>query len=155
MGGAMHSSGASIIGANAAPLKRGTVRRSFSAFPDGSPGQGLLLLRVIVGLPLVYRGIADLAPPYLTSIPELAAAVAGIFMISGLYTPVAVAVIVLAEAWMVFSPAFAHDGERLLRILLALVSTSVAMLGPGAWSMDARRFGRKVFEIGGSAPSKD
>jgi hypothetical protein len=40
------------------------LRHSFSAFPDGWPGQGLLLLRVTVGLPLVYWGIAGLTARY-------------------------------------------------------------------------------------------
>jgi uncharacterized membrane protein YphA (DoxX/SURF4 family) len=101
-----------------------------------------------VGLPLVYWGIADLAARNLTAMADLAAAVAGILVISGLFTPVAGAIIVLVQASMAFSPAFAHDGERSIRLFLAAVSASVAMLGPGAWSMDARRFGRKVFEIG-------
>jgi putative oxidoreductase len=124
------------------------LHRSFSAFPDGWPGQGLLLLRVTVGLPLVYWGIADLAALQSARIPELAAAVAGVFLLFGLYTAAFGAAIVLAEACMVFSPAFAHDGRQLIHILLAAVSAGVAMLGPGAWSVDARRFGRKVFEIG-------
>lgn len=124
------------------------IGRSFSAFPDGWPGHGLLLLRVSVGLLLFYWGIADLAARNVTAIPNLAAAVAAIFLISGLFTPVAGVIVVLAQAWMAFSPAFANDGERSIRFFLAAVSASVAMLGPGAWSMDARRFGRKVFEIG-------
>jgi putative oxidoreductase len=128
----LHSSGVAIGGPDATPLKQMTRRRSFSAFPDGWPGHGLLLLRLTLGLPLVYWGTADLAALHLTAVPDLAAAVAGIFLISGLYTPVSVAVIVLAEAWMVFSPASAHDGERLIRIFLAAVSASVAMLGPGS-----------------------
>lgn len=126
------------------------MRRSFSAFPDGSPGQGLLLLRVTVALPLVYWGISDLAAVRLTAIPELAAAVAGIFLMTGLWTPAAGAIIAVAEAWMVFSPAFADHAEPWIRILLAALGASVAMLGPGAWSVDACRFGRKVFEIGES-----
>ena len=125
-----------------------TVRRSFSAFPDGWPGYGLLLLRVTLGVPLVYWGAADLAAAHLTAIPNLAAALAGIFLLSGLFTSVAGAMVVLAQIWMVFSPAFAPEGERSIRFFLAAVSASVAMLGPGAWSVDARRFGRKVFEIG-------
>jgi putative oxidoreductase len=124
------------------------IGRSFSAFPDGWPGHGLLLLRVSVGLLLFYWGIADLAARNVTAIPNLAAAVAAIFLISGLFTPVAGVIVVLAQAWMAFSPAFANDGERSIHLFLAAVSASVAMLGPGAWSMDAHRFGRKVFEIG-------
>ena len=122
-------------------------RRSFSAFPDGWPGHGLLLLRLTLGLPLIYCGTADLAA-HLHSIPNLAAGIAGIFLISGLFTPIAGAIIVLDQAWMAFSPAFANDGERSIRLFLAAVSASVAMLCPGALSMDARRFGRKVFEVG-------
>jgi putative oxidoreductase len=125
-----------------------TRRRSFSAFPDGWPGHGLLLLRLTLGLPLIYSGTADLAAVHLTLIPQVAAAIAGIFLVCGLFTPVAGAIIVLAQVWMGFSPAFANDGERSMRLFLAAAAASVAMLGPGAWSLDARRFGRKVFEIG-------
>jgi len=137
-----------------------TLRRSFSAFPDGGPGHGLLILRVTLGLPLVYWGIKDLTAVHLKTIPDLAAAVAGIFLISGLFTSVAGVIIVLAQGWMAFSPAFAHPGERPIRLFLAAVGASLAMLGPGAWSADARRFGRKVFEVGQPAhprsyPSKE
>lgn len=126
------------------------LRHSFSAFPDGWPGQGLLLLRVTVGLPLVYWGIAGLTARGFAAIPQFAAAVAGILLISGLHTAIAGAVIVLAETWMVVSPASGYHAEPWLHIFLAALSASVAMLGPGAWSVDARRFGRKVFEIGES-----
>ncbi|MGA7411035.1 MAG: hypothetical protein WBW33_11150 [Bryobacteraceae bacterium] len=124
------------------------MRRSFSAFPDGWPGQGLLLLRVTVGLPLVYWGITDLLAVRFLAIPELTAAVAGILLISGLFTPVAGSIVVLAEASAAFSPTSAHHAEPWIRIFLAALSASVAMIGPGALSVDARRFGRKVFEIG-------
>ena len=133
---------------NPTPLKRMIRRRSFSAFPDGCPGHGLLLLRLTLGLPLVYWGTVDLAPTHLTAIPDLAAAIGGILLISGLFTPVAGVIIALAQLWMALSPAFADGGNRSIRLFLAAGAASVAMLGPGAWSVDARRFGRKVFEIG-------
>ena len=101
-----------------------------------------------MGLPLIYWGIADVAGAHATAIPQLAAGIAGIFLVSGFFTPVAGAIIVLAQAWIAFSPASANDGERSIRLFLAAAAASVAMLGPGAWSVDARRFGRKVFEIG-------
>ena len=103
-----------------------------------------------MGLPLVYWGIAGLTALGFAAIPQFAAAVAGILLISGLHTAVAGAVIVLAETWMVVSPASGFHAEPWLHIFLAALSASVAMLGPGAWSVDARRFGRKVFEIGES-----
>ena len=126
-----------------------TRPRSFSAFPDGWAGRGLLLLRLTLGLPLIYWGIADLAASHITTIPHLAAAIAGILLVCGLFTPVAGAIIVLAQAWIAFFPAFANQGERPMRLFLAAAAASLAMLGPGAWSVDARRFGRQVFEISG------
>jgi uncharacterized membrane protein YphA (DoxX/SURF4 family) len=139
---------------DATPLKWMIRRRSFSAFPDGWPGHGLLLQRLTLGLPLIYGGAADLAAAHLTAIPQLAAAIAGIFLVSGLFTPVAGAIIAVAQAWIAFSPAVAIDSERWMRLFVAAAAASVAMLGPGAWSVDARRFGRKVFEIGEpSAPA--
>ena len=126
--------------------------RSFSAFPGGFPGHGLLLLRLTLGLPLIYWGAADLAAGQVRAIPQFAAAIAAIFLVSGLFTPAAGAIIVLAQALMAFSPAFANQGERWMRLFLAAGTASVAMLGPGAWSLDARRFGRKVFEIGEPRP---
>jgi len=93
-------------------------------------------------------GLADLTSAHSPVIPSLIAAIAGIFLISGLFTPVATAIIVLTQAWIAFSPALANNGERSMRLLLAAAAVSLAMLGPGAWSLDARRFGRKVFEIG-------
>jgi uncharacterized membrane protein YphA (DoxX/SURF4 family) len=74
----------------------------------------------------------------------LVAAAAGTLLILGLSTRAAAAAIVVAEAWMFFSTG---TGEPWIRVFLAALSASVAMLGPGAWSVDARRFGRKVFEI--------
>jgi putative oxidoreductase len=125
-----------------------TRRRSFLAFPDGWPGHGLLLLRLTLALPLIYWGVTDLTSAYHPVIPSFIAAIAAILLVGGLFTSVAGGVVVLAQVWMVVSPAFAREGERSMHLFLAAAAASVAMLGPGAWSLDARRFGRKVFEIG-------
>ena len=135
---------------HAIPSRRGNVRHSFSAYPDSWPGSGLLLLRITIGLPLLYWGIHDLLALRVSAIPELAAAVASVFVIAGLYTAFAGSFIALVEALMVFLPALAGPPGLLIRVVLAAGSASLAMLGPGAWSVDARRFGRKVFEIGES-----
>ena len=121
--------------------------RSFSVFPDGWPGGGLLLQRVAVGLPLVYWGAMDVAVGRFSALPELAAAAAGVLLICGLFTPAAGAAIVLAETWMLISPSAEDQSAPWIRLLLAAISAGTAMIGPGAWSLDAKRFGRKVFEI--------
>jgi hypothetical protein len=42
--------------------------------------------------------------------------------------------------------AFSHTGDPWISIMLATLGATLAMIGPGAWSIDARLFGRKHFE---------
>lgn len=53
------------------------------------------------------------------------------------------AVIAATELWV----AFSSGGEPTMPIVLATLAATVAMIGPGAWSLDAHLFGRKHFEI--------
>jgi len=139
-------------GAAALLLRRDvTLQRLFSTFPDGAPGRGLLLLRISIGLPLICWGVADLhtsAPDLSTILPDLVAAAAGVLVIAGLGTPLAGALIAVVEAGLAFSPGPVRHVEEWVYLLLAALSASLGMLGPGAWSLDARLYGRKVFTIG-------
>jgi len=56
----------------------------------------------------------------------------------GLWTPLVGTLVVAVEIWMVFAGA-ANE----LSLLLAVLGGTLAMIGPGAWSIDARLFGRK------------
>jgi len=50
--------------------------------------------------------------------------------------------IAVVELWVAhFSTGIA------IPIILATLGATLAMIGPGAWSIDARLFGRKHFEI--------
>jgi len=95
----------------------------------------------------MYWGIADLAAGRLSAFPDLAAAAAGLLLVCGLFTRVAGVAITAAQVWIFFSPEASEHGEPWIRLVLAALSLGVAMLGAGAWSVDAYRFGRKVFEI--------
>ena len=76
---------------------------------------------------------------------EILGAAAGVFVIAGLWTPVTAALAALDQIWIALSfPSSQRDGEW-IHILLGVLCVSVAMLGPGAWSIDARLFGRKRF----------
>jgi putative oxidoreductase len=76
--------------------------------------------------------------------PRFLAAGAGVFMLLGLWTPISAAVVAILEIWVtVFSL-----GEFWLSVLVIAIAAGVAMLGPGAWSLDARLFGRKRISIG-------
>jgi putative oxidoreductase len=123
------------------------LQRLFSTFPDSWPGFGLLLLRLGAGIALISFGITDLSRPgdALTLSRDLFAAVLSILLLAGTWTPVVAALIAVDQLWIAFSVyASPRDGLG-IHILLAVLTAAVAMLGPGAFSIDARRFGRKRF----------
>jgi putative oxidoreductase len=72
-----------------------------------------------------------------------AAIAGGGFVLFGLWTPFAAAIEVFLELCSVFSQT-AHQENS---ILLAALAASLVMLGPGAWSIDARLFGRRRIDI--------
>jgi putative oxidoreductase len=127
------------------------LQRLFSTFPNSWPGFGLLLLRLGVGIALIYLGISrffgTLVAP-ITVARALIEATGGIFLLAGLWTPVMGALVALDELWITFSLNSSQPDNRLIHIFLAVLTAGVAMLGPGAWSIDARLFGRKRFKMG-------
>ncbi len=60
-------------------------------------------------------------------------------MIAGLWTPVTGIIVSAVQGWI----AFSRPNGALMPIVLAVLGLSLAMIGPGAWSIDARLFGRK------------
>jgi len=90
------------------------------------------------------------AVPALTAGPAVAAGVleaisagTGILLLLGLWTPIAGALGALVACWYALSNA----GDAVFYILLAILCAALALLGPGAWSIDARLFGWKRVEI--------
>jgi uncharacterized membrane protein YphA (DoxX/SURF4 family) len=121
------------------------MQRLFSGFPDGWVGISILLLRVSAGLPLVYDGIAGLfaTPQIGPFVRELLAIGAGVLLLVGLWTPLSGTLAAMLQLWIAFEGA---DQLRAV-LLLAAVGAALAMLGPGAWSVDAHLFGRKRIDI--------
>ena len=122
-------------------MKEVSLQRLFTTFADGWPGLGLLIQRLVTGFTLLYYGTAVLTknhPPGIV-VPEITGAVLGLFILAGLWTPVAGALVATVEAWI----ALAGRGDARIAIVLAVLGGTLAMIGPGAWSIDARLFGRK------------
>jgi uncharacterized membrane protein YphA (DoxX/SURF4 family) len=115
-----------------------------------------------VSLPLIYWAVADLhrsfgGATFILSgvLSDVVVGMAALVLLTGLWTRFTAVVIAIYELWIAFSAGFAPTGEQWIHILLVALSASVAMLGPGAWSVDARRFGRKVFDIGDRSETHD
>jgi putative oxidoreductase len=121
------------------------VQRLFSTFARGWPGVGLLLLRVAAGSSLIARSILVLenTPTFGTGFLQLFIATAGLLLIAGLWTPIGAAVMVLLELWRIIS----RHGDPASDVLLCVLALAIALLGPGAWSVDARLFGWKRIDI--------
>ena len=132
-------------------IKLGCVlQRLFSTFPNSWPGVGLLLLRLGVGVALIDLGIRGLfgAVGVPITVPrDFIEAGGGIFLLAGLWTPVMGALIAIDELWIAFSLNSSQPDSRLIHMFLAVLTAGVAMLGPGAWSIDGHIFGRKRIDI--------
>jgi putative oxidoreductase len=120
------------------------MRRLFSTFSSGPPGLGLLLLRLVAGITLIVRCVElhNGASPQ-TFAPHLIAAGVGLLLLAGLWTPVAGAIVAITE----LSIAFSHSHDPWMSVMLTGLGAALALLGPGAWSVDARLFGWKRIEI--------
>lgn len=126
------------------------LQRLFSTFPSSWPGFGLLLLRCSFGIALTCSGIADVlgnAPGRVVFAQHAIGVVGAIFLIGGLWTPVMGTLLALDEFWIALSIRSLERDDAWIHSFLAVVAVSVAMLGPGAWSIDARLFGRKRIDL--------
>jgi len=123
------------------------LQRLFATFPEGWPGTGLLLVRAVAAIPVVIQGIERLltAPLRTEGILEVVAACFAVPLLLGLWTPVSGVLMAVAELCLVLL----HASDPWMHVRLGALGAALAMLGPGAWSVDAHLFGRKRIEISG------
>jgi putative oxidoreductase len=122
------------------------MQRLFSTFANGLPGVGLLLQRLLVSSVLIQYAIIQLRVPAGFEVQLLLQAtgvVVGVFLLLGLWTPIAGSVSAVLQVWAFVS----GTPDPRIPILMAMLGVSLALIGPGAWSIDARIFGRKQIWI--------
>ena len=126
--------------------RRIRLQKFFSAFPGGLPGVGLLLLRGFIALTLIDQCLAYIRSGNLDLHDWLVATfvvVSGSCLLVGFLTPiVAVFVGVSAIAFVISTLPFNHNV-----IDVIILAAALALLGPGAFSVDARLFGRREILI--------
>jgi putative oxidoreductase len=116
------------------------LQRLFTTFANSWPGFGLLVQRAVSGIVLIHQGIVLFKnTTTATSIPQVIGIALALFIMFGLWTPVAGALIAVVEVCI----ALAHLGDPWTALLLAVLGATLALIGPGAFSIDARLFGRK------------
>jgi hypothetical protein len=120
------------------------MQRLFSTFANGWPGKGLLVQRALVAAIVWSIFVSNVGRGTLAAlIPDLIATCAALLVVVGLWTPIAGSVVAVAELYIAFSRA----GDPGMPAIAGILAGTLAIIGPGAWSIDARLFGRKHIDI--------
>lgn len=135
----------------------------FSRYVGGLPGTGLLILRATVGVTAVLQGCAfvpwhESAPSWLWSV-AIVMCLGGGALILGALTALTGLTIGLVEVGTVCSllpsanPTLLHSKTALF--LVIAMTIAVILIGPGAFSIDARLFGLREIKIPRISPPSD
>lgn len=128
--------------------------RFYSAFPRGSAGVGLLMLRVLIGSIAILQGVAymtQVRPTVWMRVIGLLAMLSGALLLAGCLTPIFSSIICLGTtaiglSWLPAADPNLFNGT-LPTIVVAVVSAAIVLVGPGALSVDARLFGLREIVV--------
>jgi putative oxidoreductase len=101
-------------------------------------------MRLSAGMAIVVQGILALlaGAPLGAVLFQMLSIGLGLLLLAGLWTPVTGTLVAAEALWNVFS-----SGQPWRWIMLATLGAALALIGPGAWSIDARLFGWRRLEF--------
>ena len=104
-----------------------------------------MLMRMVVGSSLIANGIVRFraGQPFELTILDILAIGDGVLFVVGLWTPVAGSLVVILAIWAIL----AQHASRCPTVLPAVIGVGLALVGPGAWSVDAWLFGWKRIDL--------
>ncbi len=122
-----------------------------SRYPDGATGIALLVMRISYAL-IAFPALSRLWPaPASWWLAAAGSAAIALALLSGCGTRAVALLLALALA----ANLLAARGEVVLFILGSIGGVgALALLGPGAYSIDAHRFGRRVIRLEPRSPDR-
>jgi uncharacterized membrane protein YphA (DoxX/SURF4 family) len=134
------------------------LQHSFLRFPRGWPAVGLLLLRLAVGATECIQASSNLIGldnrTLATWIIDLVVLMTGVSLLIGFLTSAASVVLALINVCSLVSllpaPNPSLIDAKSATAYLIVMAAAIALLGPGAFSVDARMFGPREITIPGS-----
>jgi uncharacterized membrane protein YphA (DoxX/SURF4 family) len=102
-------------------------------------------MRLVAGTAFITLGIAGFldGQPIKSKLLDVLTIGDGALLVAGLWTPISGCLAVI----LAVSNIFSQHANLSSNILLATISVALALLGPGAWSVDAWLFGWKRIDI--------
>ena len=122
-------------------------------YPAHWAGLGLLLLRGTVGITTAtqaWLAVSATNTDLLGATPAAAWGVCGVALTIGLFTAVSSTLVVVGYALVLFMPfeaAVLPHLDRVAAVIGLAAAAGLGLLGPGAFSIDARLFGRREIFI--------
>ena len=107
------------------------------------------MLRLLSGSALIYFGITFIheGPSPLIVVLQGIGIACGLVLLVGLFTPVAGAVAAITKLCIAIARLSSGSGDPWIALTQAVLAAALAMIGPGAFSIDARQFGRKHIDL--------
>jgi hypothetical protein len=108
-------------------------------FPHGMPGLALLLLRAAVAIALLVENYGH--TQRLSGLLQAAGLLISIVILIGYWTPIFTLVALVLHGLVWFGLGV---DSTAVAIVFCLDALALALLGPGAYSLDSYRFGRRL-----------